>query len=156
MSVMGVEGAARVGFLYQGLVADIAVASSSSRQWLKSVFITAIPEQSPLLWIQQYLNSIRVTFKPNNSVSLTLTLVDLLLYPGFSDLGTFELGPRTRPRRTCPVIVWCLQDRSQSPMAPRIVGSRVTQIWLTIAGLVERCLVLAMQGTFAQLRLILE
>ena len=56
-SVIGVEGAARFGFLYQRAVAEIAsvrttradVALSSSCQWLKSVFIAATPEQFPLL-----------------------------------------------------------------------------------------------------------
>jgi hypothetical protein len=59
--VMGVEGAAGFDFLYCHSAAESAsirttqadVAPSSSRQWLRSVFITAIQEQSLLLWIQQ-------------------------------------------------------------------------------------------------------
>jgi hypothetical protein len=60
-SVMGGEGAAGFDFLYCHSAAESAsirttradVAPSSSCQWLKFVFITAIQEQSPLLWFQQ-------------------------------------------------------------------------------------------------------
>jgi hypothetical protein len=87
----------------------------------------------------------RVTFQIRQ---YSKALVDSLLYPG-SDRGILKLGLRIRPRRTCPVVVRYLQKQvADSPgAAHRRVSSHTG--WFAIAGLVERCLVLNMQGTSA-------